>query len=207
MGSDNNALLLVDLQNDFFPGQALGVPSAEAIFPLANQIQERFEHIIASKDWHPADHKSFAQNHPGHHVFEEIQLEGLPQVLWPVHCVQNTPGAEFHPKLNTHKIRKIIYKGTDPNIDSYSAFFDNKHQKKTELDSYLQAHEVSSLFVLGLATDYCVQYTVLDAIQLGFKTFVILDGCFGINKNPGDIDKAIENMRNAGAIMINSHKL
>lgn len=207
MREDNKALLLVDLQNDFFPGNALGVPNAEAIFPLANQMQSYFDLVVASKDWHPPNHLSFARNHPGYHDFEIIQLKGLPQVLWPAHCVENTHGAEFHPKLETTHIKKIIYKGTDPEIDSYSAFFDNAHQKKTELDAYLRSQGVNTLYLLGLATDYCVQYTALDALKLGFKTFVILDGCFGINQQIGDIDKAIQNMKDAGANIIESQKI
>ncbi len=201
------ALLLVDLQNDFFPGGALGVPKANAIFPLANQIQDHFELIIASKDWHPKNHKSFSENHPSHKAFDIVELNGLSQILWPIHCVQETKGAEFHPQLRIDKIRKIIYKGTDPNIDSYSAFFDNMHNKSTELDLYLRNQNVKHLYILGLATDYCVQYTVLDAIQLDFKTSVILDGCFGINKSSGDIETAIENMKKAGATIINSHDI
>jgi nicotinamidase/pyrazinamidase len=183
------------------------VPNAENIFPLVNKIQTAFELIIASKDWHPPNHRSFAKNNPTGHVFDAVELNGCSQILWPTHCVQGTEGAKFHPKLNTHRIKKIIYKGTDPEIDSYSAFFDNRRLKKTGLDAYLRDHQVGTLYALGLATDYCVQYTVLDALQLGFKTFVILDACFGINKNPNDVAKAIKNMTQAGAITMNSHKL
>ena len=198
------ALLLVDLQNDFFPGGALGVPGAEAIFPLANDIQDHFEMVIASRDWHPADHKSFAKNHPGRTVYEVIDLNGLSQVLWPDHCVQETKGSLFHPKLRFDKISKIIFKGTDPTIDSYSAFFDNAHQKSTGLDVYLETKGINTIYIMGLATDYCVQYSVLDAADLGLKVFVIEDGCYGINKNPDDVEKAYENMRRAGAIIIKS---
>jgi len=199
-----SALILVDLQNDFFPGGALGVPGAEAIFPLANAIQKQFELIIATKDWHPKNHGSFASNHPGCHPFEVVELKGISQVLWPDHCVQKTKGAEFHSKLQTHKIRHVIYKGTDPGLDSYSAFFDNAHRKSTELHQTLQENTVNTVYIMGLATDYCVQYSVLDALTLGYKTFVILDGCFGINKNPGDVEQALENMKTAGAILLNS---
>jgi len=207
MNTSPRVLLLVDLQNDFFPGGPLGVPGAEAVFPLANTIQDHFDLIIASKDWHPQNHTSFASNHPGHAVFELIDLKGLPQVLWPDHCVQNTPGSEFHPKLETDKIHKIIYKGTDPNIDSYSAFFDNAHQKSTGLETYLKENNVQTLAIMGLATDYCVLYSVLDALQLGFKVTVIKDGCFGIDKNPGDVEQALSEMKSAGALITNSHSM
>jgi nicotinamidase/pyrazinamidase len=209
---NNDALILVDLQNDFFPGGALGVPGANAIFPLANTIQDHFDIVIATKDWHPKNHGSFANNHPGCHPYEIVELNDLPQVLWPAHCIQETKGSQFHPKLKTKKITKIIHKGTDARLDSYSTFFDNAHQKQTELHQYLQEKEVKDLYIMGLATDYCVQFSVLDAIALGYRTHVILDGCFGINKKPGDIDKAIENMKAAGAIIVDSqatilHKL
>lgn len=198
------ALLLVDLQNDFFPGGALAVPQADLIFPLVNIIQTYFEWVIASKDWHPHDHKSFAVNNPGHKVHEIIELNGLSQVLWPTHCVQNTLGADFHPKLITQQIKKIVFKGVDPDYDSYSAFFDNAHKRSTGLDVFLKEHHITDLYILGLATDYCVLYSVLDAINLGFKTFVIEDGCYGINANPGDVKKAIARMKRAGAIITDS---
>lgn len=201
---NRRALILVDLQNDFFPGGALGVPGAEAIFPLANTIQKKFDIIVATKDWHPKNHGSFAANHPGCKVFEVVELNDIPQVLWPNHCVQETTGSDFHPSLNTQKISKIIYKGTDPGLDSYSTFFDNAHRKTTELHQYLQEQNVTELYMMGLATDFCVQYSVLDAVNLGYKTFVILDGCFGINKNSGDVEHAIDTMQKAGAIIINS---
>ena len=199
-----NALILVDLQNDFFPGGALGVPGADAVFPLANDIQDHFDLIIASKDWHPKNHGSFASNQPGHSVFEVIKLNGLPQVLWPDHCVQKTKGSEFPQKLRTDKIHKIILKGTDPTIDSYSVFFDNAHLKQTELQEYLKKEGVETLYLMGLATDYCVKYSVLDGLMLGYPVFLIEDGCFAINKNPGDEKNALEEMKAAGAKLIHS---
>lgn len=198
---NQTALILVDLQNDFFPGGALGVPGAEGLFPLANDIQDRFKQIVATKDWHPKNHGSFASNHPGCHPYEVVELNGIMQVLWPDHCVQNTQGAEFHPGLQTAKINKIIHKGTDPGLDSYSTFYDNAHRKSTELHAYLQENNITTVYIMGLATDYCVQYSVLDAIILGYKTHVILEGCFGINKTPDDVEKAISNMQEAGAIL------
>jgi nicotinamidase/pyrazinamidase len=201
------ALILVDLQNDFFPGGALPVREAHAIFPLANEIQDHFHLIIASKDWHPSNHGSFASNHPCHKTHEIVDLNGLPQILWPDHCVQNTLGSEFHPKLRTDKIHKIFYKGTDPTIDSYSTFFDNAHRKTTGLGDYLREQEIQEVYIMGLATDYCVLYSVLDARKLGFKTYVIQDGCFGIEEKPGDIEKAFQEMKNSGATIIKSEEL
>lgn len=199
-----DALILVDLQNDFFPGGALGVPGAEAIFPLANTIQEHFDTVVATKDWHPKNHGSFASNHPGHAIFDIVDLDGIPQVLWPDHCVQGSLGAEFHPKLQTERINKIVLKGTDPSIDSYSTFFDNAHRKSTELYPYLLERHIENVYLLGLATDYCVLYSVLDAVKLGYNCYVIIDGCFGINKDPKDVDTAIEAMKKAGAHIIDS---
>lgn len=201
------ALLLVDLQNDFFPGGALAVPKADQLFPLANDIQDYFQLIVATRDYHPANHQSFASRHPEKHVYDVIDLNGILQVLWPNHCVQNTPGSEFHPFLKTDRIDHIVYKGTDPEIDSYSCFFDNAHRKNTGLHAYLQSKNVNTIYIMGLATDYCVQYSVLDARQLGYPTSVIIDGCFGIDKNPGDIEKAIQAMQQAGASIITSESI
>lgn len=207
MNTPKRALLLVDLQNDFFPEGALPVREAHSIFPLANELQKHFSCIIASKDWHPPNHKSFASQYPGNALFDTVDLHGLSQVLWPDHCVQETQGSEFHSKLNTQHINKIVYKGTDPEIDSYSAFFDNAHRKSTGLDAYLKEKGITELYIMGLATDYCVLYTVLDARHLGLMTYVIEDGCFGIEQTPGDIEKAKRSMHEAGALLISSRDI
>lgn len=204
MKDKTKALILIDLQNDFFPGGALGVKGAEAIIPIANRLQDRFDIVVATKDWHPKKHKSFASEYPNKSVYDQIMLEGVKQTLWPDHCVQGSFGAEFHPKLNIANTAKIIHKGTDPNIDSYSAFFDNAHKKKTDLDAYLKLQGVQAVYMMGLATDYCVQYSVLDAAMLGFKVFLIEEGCCGIEKSPGDIETAKKNMQAVGAILITS---
>lgn len=201
------ALLLIDIQNDFLPGGALAVPHADGIFPLANQIQAYFTQIIATKDWHPANHISFISNHPTHQVFDTLYLSGIPQVLWPIHCVQETKGAEFPPQLQLDKISKIIYKGTDPNLDSYSGFFDNAHRKATGLEDYLRAQNIHTLYIMGLATDYCVLYSVQDAIKLGFRTIVIEDGCFGINQNPDAAKNAFKTMQECGALILPSQSI
>src|SRR5215831_10675072 len=176
-----NALILTDIQNDFLPGGALAVAHGDQVIPVANRLQSAFSLIVATQDWHPANHKSFAASHPGKNVFDQIDLNGLPQRLWPVHCVQNTKGAELAAKLNRERIAKIFQKGTDPGIDSYSALFDNGHRKSTGLGEWLKAQGVTEVFVCGLTTDYCVKFTALDAAQMSFKTHVIEDASRGVN--------------------------
>ena len=201
------ALILVDIQNDFLPGGALAVPAGDAVVPVANRVQREFELIVATQDWHPANHGSFAANHPKRKPGERIELGGPSQVLWPVHCVQNTGGAAFAPGLETRRITQIFPKGTDAGIDSYSGFFDNGHKKATGLGDYLRAHNVTDLYVLGLATEYCVKATALDAPQLGFTTHLIVDGCRGVNLSAGDDDRAIEAMRAQGVRVVESAAL
>ncbi len=198
----NAALLLIDLQNDFCPGGALAVEEGDRTIVVANEaiaacLAQQIP-IIASQDWHPAEHRSFAINsnaEPG----TVGKLEGLTQVWWPVHCVQDKPGAALHPQLNQAAITAIFRKGQDPNIDSYSAFFDNGRRAKTPLDEWLQQHGINRLFIMGLATDYCVKYTVLDALALGYQTTVISDGCRGVNLQPQDSQQAFDAMSDAGA--------
>jgi len=196
------ALILVDIQNDFVPGGALAVPNGDQVVPVANRIMPDYNLIIATKDWPPANHQSFASQHPDNKVGDVIDLEGLKQVLWPNHCVQGTHGAKLVDELDQKFINKVFHKGTDPNIDSYSGFFDNNHRKSTGLGDFLKQKRVDEVHILGLATDYCVKYTVLDSIKLGFTTHVILEGCRGIDMNPGDCKKAINEMKQAGAIII-----
>lgn len=196
------ALVLVDLQNDFLPGGALPVPDGDAVIPVANRVQDAFELIVATQDWHPGNHGSFAANHPNRKPGDLHELNGLPQVLWPVHCVQNTGGAAFAPGLITRRIARVFPKGTDPEIDSYSGFFDNGHKKATGLGAYLRAQGVTDVYVLGLATDYCVKATALDARQLGFATHLIEDGCRGVNLRPGDVARAVQDMRTAGVQIV-----
>src|SRR5262249_20571366 len=156
--------------NDFLPGGALAVPYGHTVIPIANQLQESFELVVATQDWHPPHHGSFAANHQGKKYFEQVELNGLPQTLWPAHCVQHTHGAALAPALNQQKITKVFQKGTDAGIDSYSGFFDNGHRKSTGLGEWLKEKGVKEVFVCGLATDYCVKFTALDAVQSGFKT-------------------------------------
>jgi len=192
------ALLLVDIQNDFLPGGALAVPHGDEVVPVANGLMSEFEIVIATQDWHPPDHLSFASQHPGRQVGDVVDLDGAEQVLWPDHCVQNSFGAEFAANLNHTGIRHVVQKGTDRAIDSYSGFFDNARRKKTSLEDQLRALGVHTLHVMGLATDYCVKATAMDAIDLGFRTVLLLAGIRGVELHQGDCQRAIDQMRAAG---------
>jgi nicotinamidase/pyrazinamidase len=198
------ALLLVDLQNDFLPGGALAVPGGDEVLPLANRLQPHFELVAATQDWHPADHVSFAASHPGKKPGDVISLDGAQQVLWPVHCVERTRGAELAAALDQRRIAKAFFKGADRQIDSYSGFYDNGRRRSTGLGECLREQAVDDVYVLGLATDYCVKATALDAVGLGFKTWLIEDACRGVNLSPGDAERAIEEMRAAGVKMVRS---
>jgi nicotinamidase/pyrazinamidase len=198
------ALVIVDVQNDFLPGGALPVPHGDEVVAVANRLMPQFDLVVATQDWHPADHRSFASRHVGRKVGDLIDLGGLPQVLWPDHCVQGTPGADLAPGLAVAGIRKVFRKGTDPAIDSYSAFFDNGHRKATGLAEFLKARGVTEVYVMGLATDYCVKATALDAVGLGFKVWLIEDGCRGVDLHPGDVRRAVEEMAGAGVRVIRS---
>lgn len=201
------ALILVDLQNDFCPGGALEVKEGDLTIPLANQLMEKFEMVVATQDWHPANHGSFAANHPWRKPGQIIDLHGLQQFLWPIHCVQGSFGANFVKALNMDKVTKVFVKGTDPTIDSYSGFFDNGHRKETGMGDYLKEQGVTEVYVMGLATDYCVKFTALDAVFLGFKTYLIEDASRGVNVNEGDVDKAVEEMREKGVSILHSDVL
>lgn len=192
------ALILVDIQNDFCTGGALAVPDGEAVVPLANRLMSLVQVVVATQDWHPAQHVSFAASHPGKAPFELAELAGLPQVMWPVHCVEWTGGAQFHPGLETARIHRVFPKGTDTGIDSYSGFFDNGRRKATGLGPWLQAQGVTEVLVCGLATDYCVKATAIDAAQLGFTTTVVEDACRGVGIRPTDVPDALAEMRRAG---------
>ncbi|MEO8410139.1 MAG: bifunctional nicotinamidase/pyrazinamidase [Propionivibrio sp.] len=170
-------LILVDIQNDFLPGGALAVPGGDAIIPVVNRLQPHFALVVATQDWHPPDHMSFATNHAGAKPFDQTTLHGSPQTLWPDHCVQGTPGAEFAPSLDLRRVEAIFRKGTDPEIDSYSGFFDNGRRKSTGLADYLRGKGVTSVYLVGLAGDICVWFTALDAARAGFRTTMVNDAC------------------------------
>lgn len=201
------ALILVDIQNDFCPGGHLEVPEGNQVVPIANALMDRFDLVVATQDWHPANHGSFAANHPWRKPGQVIDLNGLPQVLWPIHCVQESFGAEFVQALDTDKIGHVFVKGTDPEIDSYSGFYDNGHRKATGMGDFLKEKGVDRVYVMGLATDYCVKFTALDAVALGFKTWLIEDGCRGVNLNAGDVEQAIADMRSGGVEVVNSSEV
>ena len=197
------ALILVDIQNDFCPGGALAVAEGDAIVPIVNRLMPRFDLVVATQDWHPEDHGSFASRH-GKQPGELHELAGLPQVMWPDHCVQGSNGAEFHPHLDTRRIEAVFRKGTDPTVDSYSGFYDNAQRRSTGLLGYLKEKGVTEVYVVGLATDYCVKFTAMDARQAGFETVLVADAARGVNLNPGDVEKAIAEMRSAGIRVVNS---
>ena len=175
------ALLLIDIQYDFLPGGALAVPEGNAILPLVNQIQERFDLVVATQDWHPHGHKSFASSHQGKQPFDQIELQGLPQVLWPDHCLQGTRGADLSEAVNWNRTEAIFRKGTNLDIDSYSGFYDNGHLKATGLSEYLKGRKITDIYIAGLAADYCVYFTAKDALQEGFNTYVIEDATKAIS--------------------------
>jgi nicotinamidase/pyrazinamidase len=196
------ALVLVDLQNDFMPGGPLGVSGGDETVPLANALMARVDLVVATQDWHPAGHASFASRHPGRAPGDVVDLDGLRQTLWPDHCVQDTPGAAFHPALDTAAVAHVVRKGTDPRVDSYSGFFDNGQRRATGLDAYLRERGVRAVFVCGLATDYCVRFTVLDALALGYETRVVVDACRAVDLTAGDGTRALAAMRAAGATLV-----
>ena len=202
-----NCLLIVDIQNDFLPGGALAVPEGDVVIPLINRLQDRFDLVLATQDWHPPDHGSFAAAHPGHKIGDVIELDGIPQILWPVHCVQNSPGAQFSRALDTTRFARVFRKGIDRKIDSYSTFFDNAKRRSTGLADYLREQNVDEIFVCGLATDYCVRFSALDALELSFSVTVIEDACRGVNLQPEDSSNALHELRKAGAKIQSSSQL
>lgn len=192
------ALVLVDIQNDFIPGGALAVQNGDAVVSVANNAMQYFDLVIATQDWHPADHGSFATQYPGKKPGDVIELNGLTQILWPVHGVQNTKGANFVEALDVANITKVFRKGIDKRVDSYSGFFDNGRRHDTGLGDYLNAQNVKEVALVGLETDYCVKFTAMDARKLGFETTLIKEGVRGVELNPGDCEKAMAELQNCG---------
>lgn len=193
------ALLLVDLQNDFCPGGALAVPEGDQVMAVAQQLYSGFEWVIATQDWHPPGHGSFASSHPGKKPGDVVCLGGIDQILWPDHCVQSTLGAAFHSAIADIPFSHVVRKGTNPGIDSYSAFFDNARLQETDLNAWLRKRDIKTLHVMGLATDYCVKFTCLDALELGFEVYVIQAGCRGVEQQKGDSVAALAEVEQAGA--------
>ncbi|HEX6226521.1 MAG TPA: bifunctional nicotinamidase/pyrazinamidase [Chryseolinea sp.] len=199
------ALILVDIQNDFMPGGALPVPFGDEIIPLVNELQNAFSLIVATQDWHPGNHKSFASNHDNRRAFEKIELHGIEQVLWPDHCIQGSVGAQIHSSLELNRVEAIFRKGMDAEIDSYSAFYDNGYKKNTGLAGYLRERRIKKVFVCGLAADYCVYYTAKDSLKENFETYVIEDATRAIDTN--GFVKAKESILSSGGQIIKSAML
>lgn len=200
MQAETQALIVIDVQNDFCPGGALAVAGGDEILPRINGLMAEFATIVLTQDWHPATHASFAANHPGAAPFSLTGMPYGPQVLWPTHCVQGTDGAAFHGALNTDPAQMVIRKGFRPWIDSYSAFFENDRTTPTGLEGYLRNRGVTSVKLVGLATDYCVAYSALDAARLGFKATVLMDACRAIDLD-GSLADAIGRMKAAGVTL------
>ena len=195
--SDDDMLLIIDVQNDFCPGGALAVADGDAVVPVINRLMERFAHVVLTQDWHPAGHSSFAASHPAAKPFETVRMPYGQQTLWPDHCIQGTPGAAFHPQLNTEKAELVIRKGFRPSIDSYSAFYENDRRTPTGLAGYLRERGLGRIFLAGLATDFCVYYSALDARRLGFDTVLSGPACRAIDLS-GSLEVARAEMAKAG---------
>lgn len=200
MRPESEALIVIDVQLDFCPGGALAVADGDAIIPRINALMDDFATVVLTQDWHPAGHSSFAANHPGAAPFSEIQMPYGPQTLWPVHCVQGTPGAAFHPALRTDPAQLVVRKGFRPDVDSYSALFENDHVTPTGLEGYLKGRGISSVTLVGLATDYCVAYSALDAAARGFRTTVLMGACRAIDLG-GSLAAAAQRMQAAGVTL------
>ena len=199
------ALLIIDVQNDFLPGGSLAIENGDEVIPVINKLQEHFKLVVATQDWHPISHKSFASNHPGKEVYDTIDIKGLIQVLWPDHCVQASPGASLSEKLSQHRIEAVFRKGTNPDIDSYSAFFDNGHLKSTGLADYFRGKGITRIYIVGLAGDFCVYYSAKDAIKEGFDTFVIEDAVKSVY--PDKFAAVAADIVKEGGYMIQSSEL
>jgi len=199
----HSALIVVDVQNGFTPGGNLAVTDADQIIPLINQLARQFEMVVLTQDWHPEQHISFADNHQHKAPFETIELPYGTQVLWPKHCVQGTQDADFHPALDIPTAQLIIRKGFHPEIDSYSAFMEADRKTPTGLNGYLKEHQIDTVYIVGIATDFCVAWTALDAVQMGFTTYVIEDACKAIDLN-GSLQSAWQSMLAQGVQRIQS---
>jgi nicotinamidase/pyrazinamidase len=204
--NESDALIIIDVQNDFCPGGALAVPDGDAVVPVINRLESRFAHVLLTQDWHPSGHQSFASSHPGRQPFEAIEVAYGPQVLWPDHCVQGTEGAAFHKNLATGRAELVLRKGFRREIDSYSAFYENDHATPTGLTGYLRTRGISRVFLVGLATDYCVHFSAVDAAKEGLEVTVVEDGCRAIDLE-GSLAAARESMRKAGVAFVESAAL
>ncbi len=198
-----DALLIIDVQNDFCPGGELEVPAGNEVVPVINKISRRFDIVLQTQDWHPTGHSSFASSHEGKDPYDTIEMPYGQQVLWPDHCVQNSEGSAFHPDLNTQRSQLIVRKGFRKDIDSYSAFFENDNTTSTGLSGYLRERDITHLYAVGLATDFCVKWSVLDGLKEGFNVTVIEDAVQGIDMD-GSVAEAWDEMSVAGAMRVHS---
>jgi nicotinamidase/pyrazinamidase len=198
----DRVLLIVDVQNDFCPGGSLAVETGDEVVPVINRILPGFPLVVATQDWHPPDHVSFASSHPGRKPLEMVSANGIEQVLWPDHCVQGTRGADLHPRLDTSRVGLLLRKGMRKGLDSYSAFFENDRRTDTGLRHYLKGLGVRAVFVCGLATDYCVLFSALDARRLGFRVTVVTDACRGVDLPRENVSRALAAMEKAGVRML-----
>jgi nicotinamidase/pyrazinamidase len=202
-----SALLVVDVQKDFCPGGTLGVPGGDAVVEPINRLMPRFRHIVATQDWHPTDHVSFASTWPGQAVHDTIEADGIPQVLWPEHCVQGSDGADFVPGLETGRASLILRKGTRSRLDSYSALFENDRRTPTGLEGWLRSVGAATVYLSGVATDYCVYFSAMDALRLGFEVVVVKDAVRGVDFPPGNVARRLEGLRKAGALLVDSRDI
>jgi nicotinamidase/pyrazinamidase len=203
----HTALIVVDVQNDFCPGGALAVSEGDQVVPVINKIAPLFDVVVATRDWHPKGHVSFASAHEEHEISEAIEVDGMEQMLWPDHCVQGTKGADFHPDLDTGPVNLILHKGTRTDLDSYSGFLETDRTTSTGLEAYLKGLDVAEVSVCGLATDYCVFFTAMDAVNAGFKTRLVTDAARGIDQPEGNIERTTGEMKDAGVTFVTSAEL
>jgi nicotinamidase/pyrazinamidase len=207
MKGGRRVLIVVDVQNDFCPGGALQIKDGDSIIPLINRIMDRFDLVVATQDWHPQNQVSFASNNPGKNIYDQINISGIAQTLWPDHCIQGTKGAEFHDDLDLSKFSLILRKGMNPLVDSYSAFIENDRNTETGLAGYLKALKVREIFICGLATDYCVYYSAMDSLRYGFRCNVIIDATRGVDLPEGSIGAVVSEMKDKGISVISSDDL
>jgi nicotinamidase/pyrazinamidase len=200
----DSVLVMIDVQNDFCPGGSLEVPAGDSIIPVLNRLSPLFPCVVATKDWHPEDHISFASQHEGHEVYDTIQVKGEDQILWPDHCVPGTPGAEFHPALSLDHVNLILHKGLERDLDSYSAFYENDHETATGLEYYLKGLGIKNVYIGGLARDVCVYFSCLDAVNTGFKCFLISDASVPVDVPEGNAAETLDDMKEKGVEIIHS---